>query len=151
MLECHMIKEKLNSKTLTFILIGVTTLLLCGIAFLVMTNKGVVTDVFSGERKVEKAVVKIGEVFYQDFYYELAITGKARADVVKQLKDKDISISVEEILKLKEIDVKAIMDSIKRYESRYDWSASIVTIKPYDPFGATDFSVEVKLVRLATE
>jgi len=139
-------KKGFQSKTLTYVLAGVLALLLIGITTLVLTNKVVISDVFSGKRKVEITVMKMGDKFYQEFYHHLVTVGKTPEETANVLKDKEIKVSVAEIRRLKEIDTDELWSSLSDVTTKYDWEQSTVAIRPLAPFGSKDYKIEAELV-----
>jgi len=142
-------KEKLKNldkKTIIYAAVAVAVVLLAILVVPAISKNGSGGLFSSSQTKVEKALVKMGDEFYQGFYYNLVTTGKTSTEIANMLRDKDITIAVAEMEKIHEIDIGAIKESIKSSAGKYDWEKTSVTIKPFAPFGVTDYTMAINLV-----
>ena len=135
-----------SRKKLIYIFIIVVVLLACGIGVLVVSDKTFLSNIFSNQSKTEKIVAKMGDEFYQGFYYKLITNGKTASEKADILRDKEFTVSVEAMQKVSEIDISELYNSIKEKE-KYDWELSSVIIEPQNPYDITDYTIKVELVK----
>jgi len=131
-------KSKINKPTL--ILIAVASIIAITIGVLLAFSP-------FGKSKMEVAAIKMGEAFYQDFYYDMLTRGKKPEEIGAFLNEKEYRITLEQIEKIKEIDISTVLQSIEKEKDKYDWSKTNVVIKPKMPFGKKDYDIKVNLVK----
>ena len=90
---------------------------------------------------------KLGKAFYEDFYY--VRNAEAQEDIVefiKQFEETGISVDLENIAKVSSVD-QELVDSMvnSKTNKKCDNKGSKVTIYPKDPYGKTDYNIEVTL------
>lgn len=122
-----------------------------GIVTLILICIGVIISIFvinSTERKAERAYKEMGKKFYQDFYYELVTVGKTQEEINEffdKRKEQGIKISIEDISKVNELDVKEQMNLLSSLSKDYDLGNSKVTIFPTGSYQKAEYRIEVNL------
>jgi len=134
-----------KKKSITFVLLAVVLTLALGIGVLLLTNNSILDRIFIN--KTEKDVLVMADKFYQEFYYPLVTNGKSQQQIEELLSEKEITIPISEIVKISEIDVKDIYESLNKKKDTYDWELSTIKIKATSPYKITDYEVKVDLAK----
>jgi hypothetical protein len=92
---------------------------------------------------------KMGESYYSDFFYgqvTSSMDDEKKAEFLKKSESTGLSVSVENLLRFAQHNKSE--DEYNKFEKavkKCNADASKVVITPEEPFGATDFKIEVKL------
>ena len=136
-------KSKINRRV---IYLGVVALLLCGIVTLLVINRDPLHNALTASgNKSQATAKKIGERFYQDFYYGLVTNGKTDNEKVQLLQDNRLTMAVSEIAGIAELKVDDLWAELQK-DNKYDWQASKIIITPQSPYGSGDYKIEVQLI-----
>ncbi len=140
-------KNKKNSRLTTIILVVVAVVITATITILLTTNNVKFSDFWPFSNKTEIAAKKLGDKFYQDFYYAMITRGKKPDEIAATLAGQEYKIALDQIEKINEINVQDIIDGLGKEKDKYNWQETKVIIKPKAPFGKTDYDISVELVK----
>ena len=131
-------------------------IIIIAISVVVVAALAILCFVFFGNKKDTKKdnkaeltanLEKLGKAFYEDFYY--VRNAESQEDMVafiKQFESTGISVDLENISKVSTVD-KELVDSMVNNitNKKCDNKGSKVTIFPKEPYGKTDYKIEVTL------
>ncbi|CAM2910844.1 hypothetical protein [Erysipelothrix tonsillarum] len=92
----------------------------------------------------ERAAKNIAKSFYENFYYTQITMGQDEDDINKLMKEiskKGISVSLEAVSNVNEIDVQSDLDKLKGCKL----DNSFIKITPNDPYAINDYAIETNL------
>ncbi|MDF9825839.1 hypothetical protein M2475_002225 [Breznakia sp. PF5-3] len=92
--------------------------------------------------KEEAQMEKMAKTYYEDYLYELLAAGKdgkALKELFSQYEKEGLKISIENISKVSEINVKK---QTKEIGNTCDKKKNSITITPKAPYGKTDYKVK---------
>ena len=128
-----------NVKTIVGIAIAVIIVAGALLYFFVFNN--------NNQADLKKELESVGRNFYENFYYDKAEDeGKSKAEFLAQFKEVGIKVDLENLMRASENkdEIKKKFVNSKTKEECNQTNTK-VTIKPKDPYGKTDYTIEVTL------
>lgn len=101
------------------------------------------------EEKLTKELKTLGISFYEDFYYnQIGSTKEEKVEYLSKYKDMGIKISLNKMIRTNVNESEEISSIFINEETNKecDKNNSLVTIYPKEPFGKSDYTIEVTLV-----
>ena len=128
------------------------SIIIGGISLLVILAIILLTIVLCSESKeklLNKNLEEMGRDFYENLYYtEVGKNDEERANFLKEFKDLGLKISLDGLSRYKTEENKEKIDNFVNPKTKEacDKENSKVTIYPQEPYGKTDYKIEVNLV-----
>ena len=100
----------------------------------------------SKDEKLAATLEEMGRDWYENFYYD-GFDEKKRADILSRFKDIGIKVDIDNLSRYNtEVNAEKLKDFKMNEEDGCDKTETKVIIKPQDPYGKTDYTIEAKLV-----
>lgn len=132
-------KNKLNKKAfITLIIVIIITLIIGLIIFVSISN-----NKKSNKDKLRENMLKLGTQFYEEFYYpsQEKLHDNIKEYVMKFEKS-GIKVNLENIAKYSDINTDLLNTMV---DEKCDSINTYVIIKPKEPFGKSNYNMEVNL------
>ena len=98
------------------------------------------------DEKLAATLEEMGRDWYENFYYD-GFDEKKRADILSRFKDIGIKVDIDNLSRYNtEVNAEKLKDFKMDEEGGCDKTETKVIIKPQDPYGKTDYTIEAKLV-----
>lgn len=98
------------------------------------------------DKKLAATLEGMGRDWYENFYYD-GFDEKKRADILSRFKDIGIKVDIDNLSRYNtEVNAEKLKDFKMNEEGGCDGTETKVIIKPQDPYGKTDYTIEAKLV-----
>jgi lipopolysaccharide export LptBFGC system permease protein LptF len=133
---------KINKK---IIIVGCLVLIILVIATIVVVPK----ITYNQEKKLTNELKNLGKSFYEDNYYNgLADNDEEREKVLSKYSELGMKVSLNNLVQIKndESDDELAKFVNKKTGENCDADNSTITIYPKEPYGVTDYNIEVTLV-----
>lgn len=111
------------------IIVSILIVLIVSVVFFIKNNNG----------SKSKTISKVGEKFYENFYYNTIEKGKEE-DFLKNFKDTGLKVSLSNILNVTKLSKKE-----KKIISKCNKEKTEITITPKKPYGRKDYKIEVSI------
>ena len=139
-------KDKNNSKLIkNFIISGVIIIVVVLSIFLIFTLK---KKTISNSEQLTKSLKEMGVQFYEDFYYnQIGKNETERKVFLEKYKDIGIKVSLDNMLRSKKTETTDENNPFINKETNEECNknTSMVVIYPKEPYGKTDYSIDVIL------
>lgn len=100
----------------------------------------------NNDEKLSATLEEMGRDWYENFYYD-GFEEKKRADILSRFKDIGIKVDIDNLSRYNtEVNAEKLKDFKMDEEDGCDKTKTKVIIKPQDPYGKTDYTIETKLV-----
>lgn len=100
----------------------------------------------NNDEKLSATLEEMGRDWYENFYYD-GFEEKKRADILSRFKDIGIKVDIDNLSRYNtEVNAEKLKDFKMDEEDGCDKTETKVIIKPQDPYGKTDYTIETKLV-----
>ena len=100
----------------------------------------------SKDEKLAATLEEMGRDWYENFYYD-GFEEEKRADILSRFKDIGIKVDIDNLSRYNtEANAEKLKDFKMDEENGCDKTETKVIIKPQDPYGKTDYTIETKLV-----
>lgn len=100
----------------------------------------------NNDEKLSATLEEMGRDWYENFYYD-GFDEKKRADILSRFKDIGIKVDIDNLSRYNtEVNAEKLKDFKMDEEDGCDKTETKVIIKPQDPYGKTDYTIETKLV-----
>ena len=100
----------------------------------------------NNDKKLAATLEEMGRDWYENFYYD-GFDEKKRADILSRFKDIGIKVDIDNLSRYNtEVNAEKLKDFKMDEEGGCDKTETKVIIKPQDPYGKTDYTIEAKLV-----
>lgn len=100
----------------------------------------------NNDEKLSATLEEMGRDWYENFYYD-GFEEKKRADILSRFKDIGIKVDIDNLSRYNtEVNAEKLKDFKMDEEGGCDKTETKVIIKPQDPYGKTDYTIETKLV-----
>ena len=118
------------------------------ICALVVVVAGVVCAVLfwpkSNKAKLETELKEMGKSFYEDFYYDLVVKSNG-VESISKFQSTGIKVDLDNLSRQKSENEEKIKDFVNDKGEACNKENTKVVIYPKDPFGKTDYQLEVQL------
>ena len=119
-----------------------------GVIVLVLVIIGIVFGIKScgkksNDQKLKDNLTAMGKTFYEEFYYpQMEKTQDDIKEYMKKFENTGIKVNLTNLSKISKVDQK-LVDSLTK--ENCDGEKTSVRITPKEPYGKTDYNIEVEL------
>lgn len=106
----------------------------CAILFIPKSNKA----------KLEAELKEMGKGFYEDFYYDLVVNSNG-VDSIKKFENTGIKVDLDNLSRQNDANKEKVKDFVNDKNEECNKANTKVIIYPKDPYGKTNYQLEVQL------
>lgn len=132
-------KEFFSNKRNIIVCLSVLIVLIVGIVLIVLFAVPK-----TGKSKLEAELKEMGKGFYENFYYDLVV-GSNGIDNISKFESIGIKVDLDNLSRQNQENKKKIEEDFKNNDKECNKENTKVTIYPKNPYGKTDYTMEVQL------
>ena len=98
----------------------------------------------SKKAKLETELKEMGKGFYEDFYYDLVVNSNG-VENIKKFESTGIKVDLDNLSRQNDANKEKVKDFVNDKNEECNKANTKVIIYPKDPYGKTDYKLEVQL------